>query len=90
MVWNPEKCHLRKNSNEKIAVKILEYENENSECEKLLGVKWDWKLNFDVHTSGICKETCRKLNILVRIAPFIELSKRLILMNTFLILNNNL
>ena len=29
-----------------MSVKIGEYETENSACEKLLGVKLDWKLNF--------------------------------------------
>ena len=31
----------------KIKLKICKYEIENSECEKLLGVKLDWQLDFD-------------------------------------------
>ena len=56
---------------------------ENSGCEKLLGVKLDWKLNFDDHISDICKKARGKLNALVRIVPFIGLSKRRVLMNAF-------
>ena len=78
---NPEKCHLLISSNEKITVKVGEYEIPNSECEELLGVKLDWKLNIDDHISNGCKKVCEELDALVRIATFIGLSKRNILMN---------
>ena len=78
---NPDKCHLLISSNENITVKIGEYEVENSECEELLGAKLDWKLNCDDHISNRCKKACGELNALVRIAPFIGLPKRRILMN---------
>ena len=50
-------------------------------CQKLLGVKQDWKLKFDDHISDLCKKVSRKLNVLARIVPFIGLLKRRILMN---------
>ena len=78
---NPDKCHLLISGNENITTKMSECEIENSRCEKLLGVKLNWKLNFDDHISDICKKARGKL--LVRTAPFIGLSKRRILMNTF-------
>ena len=52
-------------------------------CEKLVGVKLDWKLNFNDHISDVCKKDRVKLNALATIAPFIGLSKRCILMNAF-------
>ena len=55
----------------------------NSGCEKSLGVKLDWQLNFYAQISDICKIACRKLNALIRIPPFIGLSKRHILMKAF-------
>ena len=61
------------NNNENIAVKIGEH---NSECEKLPGVKLDWKLNFDDHIPRICKKARGKINTLARIARLIGLSKR--------------
>ena len=70
-----DKCHLAINSNRIITVQVVEYEFENSKCEKLLGVKLNWKLNFDDHISDICKKASGKLNALARIAPFIGLSK---------------
>ena len=80
---NPGECHLPISSNENITVKLAEYKIEKSECEKLLGVKLDWKLNFDDNISDICKNVCGKLNASVRTAPFIGLSKSRILMNAF-------
>ena len=59
-----------------------EYEVENSECEELLEAKGDWNLNCDDHISNRYKKPCGELNVLVRIAPFIGLLKRRILMNT--------
>ena len=78
---NPGKCHLLISSNENITVKIGEYEVENSECGELLGPKLDWKLNCDDHISNRCEKACEELNALVRVAPFIGLPKRRILMN---------
>ena len=62
-------------------MKIGEYEVANSECEELLGAKVDWKLNCDDHISNRCKKSCGELNSLVRIAPFLGLPKRRILMS---------
>ena len=56
---------------------------ENSDCEKLLGVKIDNKMTFDCHVSDMCKKANRKINALASIAPFINTNKRRILMNLF-------
>ena len=48
---------------------VGEYEIENSMCEKLIGVKLDWKLNFDDQIWDICKKASGKLNALAKIAP---------------------
>ena len=80
---NPDKCHLLISS-KNVNVHVGEYEIENSNCEKLLGVKLDWKLNFDDHISDVCKKTSGKLRSLARIASFIGLSKRRIVMIDFL------
>ena len=80
---NPDKFHLPISSNENVTIHVGEYEIENGKCEKLLGVKLDWTLNFDDHISDVCKKASRKLNALARIATFIRLSKRRLLMNAF-------
>ena len=70
-------------TNEKTKINIEEFSIENSDCEKLLGVKIDNKLTFDCHVSDMCKKPNRKINALARIATFINISKRRILMNSF-------
>ena len=79
---NPDKCHLLVSTNEKTKINIEEFSTENSDCEKLLGVKIDNKLTFDCHVSDMCKKANRKINALARIAPFININKRRILMNS--------
>ena len=46
---NPDKCHLLVSTNEKTKINLGEFSIENSDCEKLLGVKIDNKLTFDCH-----------------------------------------
>ena len=65
--------------NEKTRINIGEFSIGNSDCEKLLGVKIDNKLTFDCHDYN------RKIKALARIAPFININKRRILMNSFLV-----
>ena len=78
---NADKCHLVISSNEKVTLHVGEYDIKNSKCEKLLGVKLDWKLNFDDHISDICQKASVQLN--ARITQFIGLSRRRVLMNVF-------
>ena len=70
-------------TNEKTKINIGEFSIENSDCEKLLGVKIDNKLTFDCHVSDMCKKSNREINALARIAPFININKRRIFMNSF-------
>ena len=56
---------------------------KNSECEKLLVVKFDNKLTFEKHIPDICRKASRKIYALARIAPYMDLSKRRIVMNAF-------
>ena len=54
-----------------MTVYVGEHEIENSKCDKLLGVKLDWKFNFDDRISYVCETCSGKQNILARTAPFI-------------------
>ena len=80
---HPDKYHLFVSTNEKTKINIEEFSKENSDWEKLLGVKIDNKLTFDCHVSDMCKKANKKINALARIAPFINVDKRRILMNSF-------
>ena len=54
-----------------------------SECKKLLGTKFEIKLIFENHITDICSKASRKIYALVRVAPYIDISKRWILVNVF-------
>ena len=49
---------------------VFNLENNFINCEdhvKLLGVTIDFKFNFDLHISNVCKKASRQLNVLKRI-----------------------
>ena len=83
MKANQDKCHLIVSKNENVSIYIGPFEIKNTNCEKLLGIKVDSILNFNEHLDGIIKKASRKINALSRITPFINISKRRILMNSF-------
>ena len=58
-------------------------ELENTSSEKFLGIIIDSKLNFKEHLEGIIKKASRKVNVLSRTTPYMNLSKRKLLMNSF-------
>ena len=75
---NTDKCHLMLNTQDQNFLKI-----GNSFSEKLLGITFDCKLKFSNHIEDICKKATRKLNALSRIVPYMDISRRKILMNAF-------
>ena len=46
---NADKYHLLVSSSDAVNLRVSEYDIKNSECEKLLGVKFDNKLTFEKH-----------------------------------------
>ena len=77
---NADKCHLLVSTNNTVKIN---FDITNSKSEKLLGVKFDHKLSFDDHISELCKKASRKIHALSRIASYMDISKRCILMNAF-------
>ena len=69
--------------NKHLNMKVCDYTIGNSQCEKLLGVKIDVNLNFNEHISDLCKKASRKISALARIAPFMSIEKRKVVMNAF-------
>ena len=56
---------------------------ERSDCEKMLVVKIDYKLNFDEHVKTLCSKANKKLRALARVTPYMSVKKEKILMNSF-------
>ena len=59
------------------------YNQQNSLCEKLLGIQIDSKLSFDNHVKKVCDNASAKLKALARVPPYLDLAKRKLLMNAF-------
>ena len=83
MKANLGKCHMLLSSTESLNFQISETVIHNSQSKKLLGVTFDNKLRFEKHINTICQKANRKLNTPARITPYMELTKRRILMNAF-------
>ena len=83
MKLNTNKCHLLLNTQDQNFLKIRNFNIKNSFSEKLLGITFDCKLKFSNHIEDICKKSTRKLNALSRIVPYMDISRRKILMNAF-------
>ena len=82
---NPNKCHLLLSITDAFNFEISETVIRNSNLKKLLGGTFDNKLKFEKHIITICLRANRKLNVLTGLTPYMELGKRLMLMNAFFI-----
>ena len=60
MKSNPDKCHLHVSANDHVAIRIVNFQIENTKRGKLLGIQFDNKLSFDYHLSKICKNASLK------------------------------
>ena len=79
MKANISKCHLLVNKKDEVVINLAETESKNSEYEKLLGIKIDTKLNFNEHLNNIISKASHKVNAFSRVARYMSLSKKKIL-----------
>ena len=83
MKANRGKCHLLLSTKSPEVVSIDGIQMTSSTAETLLGITIDSELNFENHLSAICNKVSRKINALGRIANYMPLEKRRIVMKTF-------
>ena len=57
----------------------------NNKSEKLLRIKIDHKLTFNAHIDEICKKAGQKMNALSTVIPYMNITKRCTILNTFFI-----
>ena len=62
---------------------------KSEETVKLLGIKLDYKLNFEQHISEHCRKAASQLNVLKRLKQFIGFNERKILIQHFVYSNFN-
>ena len=56
-------------------------------CEdsvKLLGVTFDFMLNFETHVSDICRKAARQINVLLRIGKYLSLETKILIYKFFI------
>ena len=84
MKSNADKCHLLVSTNNTVNIRVENFDIKNSDCEKPLGVKIDHKITFNSHISDLCKKASEKVHALARVTPYMNISKRRIIVNVFL------
>ena len=67
-----------------VSLKILGSTVESSPCEELLGIKIDSELTFHKHMISLCSKANQKFSTLARIAKYLTIDKRKILLNSFI------
>ena len=83
MKGNTEKCHLIMSTDQSVNFKLGGPLIERGDCEKMLGVKIDYKLTFDKHVKTLCSKANNKLRTLATATPYMNVEKKKILMNLF-------
>ena len=80
---NHDKCRLLVSGKNNGTMNASGFKIKNTECEKLLRIKVDCGLKFENYLDSVIKKDSNKINALSRVPPFINLSKKKMLMNSF-------
>ena len=82
---NPDKWYLLLgDKGDNYFIKIGTDVISNSTDEKILGVYFDNKLNFNTHLMKLCKKASQKLHALARVSNLMSIKQRKIIMNAFI------
>ena len=83
MKINIGKSYLLRSGNVRATAKIDNNYIESEKEQVLLGITIDSNLTFENHINNICKKASQKLNVLARVAPYVNMQKRRIIMKSF-------
>ena len=82
---NRDKWHLLlSESDNDLSIVISNERISNSSSEKILGVNFDNKLNFNTHITKLCKKAGQKLHALARMSNFMNVNQKKVIMNAFI------
>ena len=81
---NPDKCLLLINTDENVALKIKNEAITNSSNQKLVGILFSNKFDFDEHVTSLRRKAFKKLNALARVVYYMNLPQRRLIMNAFI------
>ena len=80
---NTGKSHLLLSGNSRATATIDNSYIESEDEQVVLGITIDSNLTFENHINSICKKASQKLNVLARIAPYMNIQKRKAIMKSF-------
>ena len=75
MKANHDACHLPLSSQKSSDIQIANFTIKSSKAKKLLGINLDNDLKFDIHVKSITPKGSSKVNVLARLANYMELPK---------------
>ena len=78
---NADKCNFLVSTSQEVKLNVNTFNIKNSDREKLLGVKFDSNPRFDQHIRDLLRRASRKIYALDRVTPFMNWSKRRLLIN---------
>ena len=84
MKANSDKSHLIMRCAEATTAMINGLPTDSSKTEALLGITIDHELKFNDYVNHLCKKASLKLNAFARIAPFMNVCKKRIIMKSFI------
>ena len=83
LISKAEKSHLIVSTKKNVEIQVSYCPQKNEDSVKLLGIHLNNDLNFDYHVNQLCKKASKKLHALARIAKYMEINKRRMLMKAF-------
>ena len=84
MKANTDKSHILLSGKNKQAANIDGHQIISEDEQVLLGVTIDSNLTFESHINNLCKKSSAKLNALARISGYMGITKRRIIMKSFI------
>ena len=81
---NPNMCHLLISTDENVALQIKNETITNSSNQKLLGILFKNKFDFDERVNSLCRKASQKLNALARVPHYTNLAQRRLILNAFI------
>ena len=83
LISNAEKSHLIVSTKKNLEIQVSSCSIRNEDNAKLLGIHFNNNLNFDYHVNQLCKKASKKLHAFARIAKYMDINKRRMLMKAF-------
>ena len=71
------------------SIKIDDIDIKCEDHVKLFGVDIDYLLNFDVHSSNLCKKAVKQINFLLRLKQYLTTEVKLLIYRSFILSNFN-